>query len=146
MAQERGRMKSRVSVVIHKLRYIEPVFEDLFCFSRNELKMFHAQILSRNEAWFLNIRKQMTTEKKIPTSQQTSIISYIFRNSFVFHIHSCIIVVYCIECYWGSSVSTAVNEGRGYRCRCIFLERGESVPLSLYFISILWRCIPQTPK
>ena len=25
-------------------------------------------------------------------------------------------------------------------------EREERVPLSLYFISILWRCIPQTPK
>ena len=32
--------------------------------SRNELKMFHEQILSRNEAWFVKIRKQMTTEKK----------------------------------------------------------------------------------
>ena len=26
----------------------------------------------------------------------------------------------------GSSVSTAVNEVRGYRCRCTFLERGET--------------------
>ena len=32
--------------------------------SRNELKMFHEQILSRNVAWFVKIRKQMTTEKK----------------------------------------------------------------------------------
>ena len=32
--------------------------------SRNELKMFHEQILSRNEAWFVKIREQMTTEKK----------------------------------------------------------------------------------
>ena len=29
--------------------------------SRNELKMFHGQILSRNEAWFVKIRKEMTT-------------------------------------------------------------------------------------
>ena len=29
--------------------------------SRNELKMFREQILSRNEAWFVKIRKQMTT-------------------------------------------------------------------------------------
>ena len=36
--------------------------------SRNELKMFHEQILSRNEACFVKIRKQMTTEKKITTS------------------------------------------------------------------------------
>ena len=35
--------------------------------SRNELKMFHKQILSRNEAWFVKIRRQMTTEKKITT-------------------------------------------------------------------------------
>ena len=33
--------------------------------SRNELKMFHEQFLSRNEAWFVKIRKQMTTEIKI---------------------------------------------------------------------------------
>ena len=33
--------------------------------SRNELKMFHKQILSRNEAWFVKIRRQMTTEKKL---------------------------------------------------------------------------------
>ena len=32
--------------------------------SRSELKMFHEQILSQNEAWFVKIRKQMTTEKK----------------------------------------------------------------------------------
>ena len=31
--------------------------------SRNELKMFHEQIVSRNEALFVKIRKQMTTEK-----------------------------------------------------------------------------------
>ena len=41
----------------------------------------------------------------------------------------------------GSSVSTAVNEGRGYRCRCTLLyisrPRRERVPLSLNFISIL---------
>ena len=32
--------------------------------SRKKLKMFHEQILSRNEAWFVKIRKEMTTEKK----------------------------------------------------------------------------------
>ena len=32
--------------------------------SRKELKMFHKQILSRNEAWFVKIRRQMTTERK----------------------------------------------------------------------------------
>ena len=32
--------------------------------SWNETKMFHKQILSRNEAWFVKIRKQMTTEQK----------------------------------------------------------------------------------
>ena len=32
---------------------------------RDELKMFYKQILSRNEAWFVMIRRQMTTEKKI---------------------------------------------------------------------------------
>ena len=32
--------------------------------SRDELKVFHEQILSRNKAWFVKIRKQMTTEKK----------------------------------------------------------------------------------
>ena len=31
---------------------------------RNELKMFHERILSKNEAWFVKIRKQMSTEKK----------------------------------------------------------------------------------
>ena len=36
--------------------------------SGNELKMFHEQILSRNGAWFVKIRKQMKTEKKIITS------------------------------------------------------------------------------
>ena len=43
----------------------------------------------------------------------------------------------------GSSVSTLVNEGRGYRCSCTLLyiswPRREHVPLSLYFISIFWR-------
>ena len=37
--------------------------------SRNELKMFHKQILSRNEAWFVKIRRQMTTEKKFLRQQ-----------------------------------------------------------------------------
>ena len=32
--------------------------------SRNEVKMFHEQILSRNEAWLVKIRKQMIIEKK----------------------------------------------------------------------------------
>ena len=32
--------------------------------SRNELKMFHEQILSQNKAWFMKIRKQMTTANK----------------------------------------------------------------------------------
>ena len=32
--------------------------------SRTDLKMFHEKILSRNEAWLVKIRKQITTEKK----------------------------------------------------------------------------------
>ena len=31
--------------------------------SQNVLKMFHEQVLSRNETRFVKIRKQMTTEK-----------------------------------------------------------------------------------
>ena len=36
--------------------------------SRIETKMFRKQVLSRNEAWFVKIRRQITTEKKITTS------------------------------------------------------------------------------
>ena len=40
--------------------------------SRNELKMFHKQILSRNEAWFVKIRRQMTTEKEFRRKQSVA--------------------------------------------------------------------------
>ena len=48
--------------------------------SRNELKMFREQNLSRNEAWFVKIRKQMSTEK-----QNNKMISTKHLSKILFH-------------------------------------------------------------
>ena len=114
---------------------------------RNELKMFHNQILSRNEAWFVKISRQMTdynetiikhifkpkmTEiiKTILKPKMTACNETIIKNIFK-HWTSWVVV----RAQWFVGQYCSEREGRGYRCRCT------SVPLSLYFISILWRLV-----
>ena len=67
--------------------------------SPNELQMFHEQILSRNEAWFVKIRKQMTTEMKKNNNFTLNInyLSYIsksicFSHTFVYYRIHCSIL------------------------------------------------------
>ena len=93
----------------------------------------------------------MTTEKKIKiltasvcNSCMTEVFIPDFNKTIIKNIISLFLsfsntegreVVFCTQWFIGQYWSE--REGRGYRCRCTCT----SVPLSLYFISILWRLI-----
>ena len=58
--------------------------------SRNVLKMFHKQFSSRNEAWFVKLRRQMTTEKNTKFTLNINYSLYssksiCFSHTFVYH-------------------------------------------------------------
>ena len=110
--------------------------------SRNELKMFHKQILSRNEAWFVKIRRQMTDITKqlwnIFSNQKWQKLSKIFWNKKWQIVTKQLSKIFSNKKNFQTlNVVSCVPYAMVHRSELQW-TRGERVPLSLYFISILW--------